>query len=91
MDFVRENPRYVEDYSEKLVKHFIEEVIEIYKEYIKSTASTSYNRRDYQGICHKLMRYKKIAGKPKQVELINELMGLYKKRPAFIDELGKIK
>lgn len=91
LDFVRDNPRYIEDYSEKLGKHFKEEVIEIYKRYIKSTASTSSNRRDYQGICHKIKRYKKIAGKSNQVELVNELMGLYKKRPAFIDELGKIK
>lgn len=90
LDFVRENPRYIEDYAEKLGKHFKEEVIEVYKRYIKSTASTSSNRRDYQGVCHKIKRYKKIAGKPNQVELINELMSLYKKRPAFIDELGKI-
>ncbi|MEK4870268.1 SWIM zinc finger family protein [Niallia sp. FSL W8-1348] len=91
LDFVENNPSYIEDYAEKLVKVFKEEVIEIYKKYIHSIASISSNRRAYQGVCHKITRYKKIAGKPQQVELINELIGLYKKRPAFIDELGKIK
>ncbi|MDF0728258.1 hypothetical protein PY093_16455 [Cytobacillus sp. S13-E01] len=91
LEFVRDNPRYIEDYAEKLAKHVKEDVINIYKKYIKSTASSSSNRRDYQGVCHKLTRYKKIAGKREQMELIDELLALYKKRPAFIDELGKIK
>jgi uncharacterized protein (UPF0305 family) len=89
--FVRDNPRYIENYAEKLVKPFKEDVIEIYKKLIHSAASTSSNRRDYQGVCQIIKRYKKIAGKQKQEEVINELNGLYKKRPAFIDELGKIK
>lgn len=90
LKFVKDNPRYIEDYAEKLVKPFEEDTIEIYTNFIKSTASTSSNRRDYQGVCHKLTRYKKIAGKQKQVELINEFKVLYRRRPAFIDELGKI-
>jgi hypothetical protein len=89
--FVRDNPSYIENYAEKLVKPYKEDVIEIYKTFIQSAARTSSNRRDYQGVCQMIKRYKKIAGKPKQVEVINELMGLYKKRPAFIDELEKIK
>lgn len=90
LEFVKDNPRYIEDYAEKLVKPFEEDTIEIYTNFIKSTASTSSNRRDYQRVCHKLTRYKKIAGKQKQVELINEFKVLYRRRPAFIDELGKI-
>ena len=90
LEFVRNNPRYIEDYAERLVILYREEVIEIYIEYIESIARTSSNRREYQGVCHKIKRYKKIAGKSKQEELIHQLVSLYKKRPAFIDELGKI-
>lgn len=90
LDYVRANPSYIESYAEKLVEPFKEEVNDIYKNYIKSTASTSSNRRDYQRVCHKITRFKKFAGKQKQIELKNELMKLYRKRPAFIDELGKI-
>lgn len=90
LGFVRDNPSYIERYAEKLVKPYKIEVIEIYKESIKLTARTSSKRKDYQGVCYQIMRYKKIAGKSKQMELINELMSLYKNRPAFIDELSKI-
>ena len=76
LKFVKDNPIYIEDYAEKLVKPFEEDTIEIYTNFIKSTASTSSNRRDYQGVCHKLTRY--------------EFKVLYRRRPAFIDELGKI-
>lgn len=91
LEYVKENPRFIEDYAGKLVKPFKEDVAKIYKQYIESVASTSSNRRDYQGVCHKIKRYKKIAGTEIQRELINELMSLYRKRPAFIDELGKIR
>jgi hypothetical protein len=91
LDFVRENPSYIEDYAEKLVKPFKDETTEIYQAYLHNTARSSSNRKDYQGVCQKIKRYKKIVGKQKQLELIYELMDLYRKRPAFIDELGKIK
>lgn len=44
---------------------FKDEVIEIYKKYIKIAANSSFNRRDYKGVCAILNRYKKIAGKKK--------------------------
>lgn len=91
MEFVRENPRNVEQYAEMLVDKFRDEVIEIYKKHIKSAASSSSNRKDYQGVCGILKRYKKIAGKKNQEHMINELSALYRKRPAFVDELNKIK
>ncbi|MFT8321990.1 MAG: hypothetical protein ABF649_13900 [Bacillus sp. (in: firmicutes)] len=90
LEFVRANPGYVENYAKKLIQRFKEEVIDIYHCHIHSTAKTSSNRRDYQGVCYKLKRYKKVAGKEKELELIHELIGLYKRRPAFIDELQKI-
>jgi hypothetical protein len=91
LEYVREHPSDIEDYAEKLSKHFKSEVIEIYKEFINAAARTASNRREYQGICKKIKNYKKLAGESKQEELINCLIGFYGKRPAFIDELSKIK
>lgn len=91
MNFVRSNPRYVEDYAKILVVHFKEEVLEIYNNYIKAKASSASNRKEYQGICQKIKKYKEVAGATKQEEIINELMDIYKKRPAFIDELGRVR
>lgn len=91
MEFVRENPSYIETYGEMLIDKFRDEVIEVYKKYIKLSADSSSNRRAYQGVCVLLKRYKKLAGEKNQKSMINELSALYMRRPAFIDELSKIK
>ncbi|WP_071458625.1 SWIM zinc finger family protein [Bacillus massilinigeriensis] len=91
MEFVRENPRSIEDYARMLQEMFKDEVIEVYKRYIKGVASSSSNRKAYQGVCGVIKRYGRIAGKQNQAEIIHELTILYKKRPAFVDELSKIK
>lgn len=90
MEFVRENPRIIEEYAGMLENKFKDEVIEIYKKYIKAAANSSSNRRAYQGVCGILKRFKKIAGKKNQEDVINELICLYRKRPAFVDELTKL-
>ncbi len=91
MEVVRENPRNIEDYADMLADKFRDEVIDIYKKHIKLSACASSDRRRYQEVCGILKRYKKIAGRKSQEELINELSDLYRKRPAFVDELSKIK
>ncbi|TQR21254.1 SWIM zinc finger family protein [Psychrobacillus vulpis] len=90
LDYVKENPRDIEKYADMLVKKFSNEVNEIYKKYIQSAASSSSDRKKYKEVCNILKRYKKIAGKKNQEELIHELSALYKKRTAFVDELSKI-
>ncbi|HIG0362329.1 TPA: SWIM zinc finger family protein [Clostridium sporogenes] len=91
MEFVRKNPETIETYANRLIDKFENETIKIYKIYIKSEARYSSNRKEYQTVCSIIKRYKKIAGKKNQQEIINELSVLYKRRSAFIDELSKIK
>ncbi|WP_333860839.1 SWIM zinc finger family protein [Clostridium sp.] len=91
MEFVRKNPTSIERYADMLVNKFKDDVIDIYSKHIKSSASFSSNRKDYQRVCEILKRYKKIAGEEKQKGMINELNVLYRKRPAFVDELNKIR
>lgn len=90
MEFVRENPRTIEEYADMLVDKYRDEVIEIYKKSIKLQASSSLNRKHYQEMCRMLKRYKKIAGKDSMKEVVNELSIAYIKRPAFLDEPRKI-
>ena len=72
-----------------LKEKFKDEVIDLYIKHIKKKADNSSNRKEYQRVCQILKRYKKIAGVKKQEELINELATMYRRRPAFIDELSK--
>ncbi|WP_232697498.1 SWIM zinc finger family protein [Brevibacillus daliensis] len=91
MDFVTENPSSVEEYAGLLVVKYREKVIEVYKTHIRHVANQATNRKQYKEVGKKIKRYKKIAGKQYQEEIINELCELYVRRPAFIDELGKLK
>jgi len=91
MEFVRENPENIEEYADILVDKFEDEVVEIYKNYIKSEAESSSCRSHYKGVCRILRKYEKIAGKESQKRVLNELSALYRRRPAFLDELSKIK
>lgn len=90
LQFIKDNPDYIEKYAEKLAVSFNEEVIILYEAFIYTAASNANNRKQYQAVCGKIKKYKKIAGPKKQDELINELIHLYQKRPAFVDELRKL-
>jgi len=91
MAYVRENPTSIDSYAEILMDKFKDEVIEIYKKYIKLEASHASNRSHYKNVCAIIKKYKRIAGKQSQTPIINELIALYRKKPAFLDELSRIK
>lgn len=91
MEYVRENPRTIEEYIHLLIDKYRDEVMEIYIKSIKLQASSASNRNGYKAVCGTIKRYKKIFGNKNIEGLINELTALYKKRPAFLDELRKIR
>lgn len=90
LNFVKKNPNSIEGYIDILKYNFKDEVVAIYEKYILNLATYASNRDAYKDICRKLVRYKNVAGKDKQDEVKNILKNLYKKRPAFMDEIGKI-
>lgn len=91
LEYARRKPEVIENYAEMLATNYKSDVIVIYSHFIKSEAGSSSNRKAYQRVCAILNRYKEYAGKQLQQELVTELMTLYKNRPAFLDELSKVK
>ena len=91
LQLLKELPSRVETYGDRLFGKFPEEVIKGYEIYIKNSASIASKRKDYANVCRKIKNYEKFAGKDKVAEMVNDLMSLYKKRPAFIDELKRLK
>ncbi|WP_156934222.1 hypothetical protein [Paenibacillus zanthoxyli] len=91
MVYVRANPSAIEEYASRLSADYREEIQQIYSNHIYSTADASSNRKEYQRVCAMLKRYKKIVGKANQSEIIIQLKTQYNRRPAFLDELSKIK
>lgn len=90
MAYVRENPQYIARYAELLKDHYADEVDVLYSNHIRSAAHSSSKRSAYQDVCSLIRRYKNIAGKANAAELVNELLVLYKKKRAFVDELSKL-
>ncbi|HHV75109.1 MAG TPA: hypothetical protein GXX41_10830 [Thermoanaerobacterium sp.] len=91
MEFVKENPSIIEGYAEMLQEKFKDEVIEVYKKHIMAVANSSSNRKEYKKVCEVIKKYKKIAGNKNMEEIVDKLIALYKNKPAFVDELNKIK
>ncbi|MFB9277113.1 SWIM zinc finger family protein [Cohnella cellulosilytica] len=90
MEYVKENPAEIEEYADRLAGKFENEINAIYRDQIKKTAQWATNRSNYKKVGYMLRRYAKIAGRDNQTALINELRELYRKRPAFMDELDQI-
>ena len=91
LTYVKENPFSIQQYAEILAGKFKEEIINIYKDYIKSVSKVSSNRSNYKNVCRIISGYKKVAGKSLQEDIVKELIRTYQNRPAFRDELSKIK
>ncbi|WP_294392623.1 hypothetical protein [uncultured Clostridium sp.] len=91
LEYVKKNPSSIEEHAEKLKESYIEEVISIYRQFIIFEAEHASNRSNYKCVCAIIKRFKKIAGKDEAETVINELKARYMRKPAFLDELSKIK
>jgi hypothetical protein len=89
LDYVKMNPSAVEGYMDRLIEDYRDEVISAFKEYVETEAEKASNRPQYKMVCQLLNRFGKVAGRHQEDKLNNELAILYKRKPAFVDELGK--
>lgn len=91
MQYVKNNIFSIEKYAERLWDEYPNEIEKIYTAHIYNTANVASNRKQYKEVCGMLKRFKKIVGKDSQKSLIIQLENKFKKRPAFLDELAKLK
>lgn len=91
LQFVKAKLTYLEEYADRLFKSYPDEVASMYKEYIKKETEQTTNRKEYRKVRKLLQHFKSIAGKSPCEELIEELKALYPRRPAFLDELSKVR
>ena len=89
--YVKKSPGNIERFADMLKPKYKDEVIEIYELFIKQLAEQASNRTKYSIVCSKIRVYKKLAGNDRKNKIVNELKILYKRKPAFMDELSKIK
>ncbi len=90
MDEVRKAPSSVFDYGADLSKKFGEEVFELCRARISREAQRANDRRAYKGVCELIERLKKFGGTSEASATIEELREKFKRRPAMLDELGRL-
>lgn len=91
IQYCNKNLYSIEHLYPYLIEDYYEEVCYLYEKYIESEASMSSNRKQYKGVCKLIKSYKKVFGDSNAKRLINNLRAEYERRPAFLDELSKIR
>jgi len=90
LDYCKKNIRYITELYPHLLPECKADVGEIFIQYIKQQAAGASDRGMYRKVCDLIRHYKKACGST-AFEIRDELVAQYPKRPAFLDELGKVK
>jgi len=68
-----------------------EELNRLFTDYILQAAEEASDRKKYKGVTSILKKYSKVCGTAQPTALIETLKETYKRRPAFVDELEKVR
>ena len=91
-NYVKSKPSIekLEEFEKHLKGTYRDELFAMYEKEIRLWAKQASNRKSYAECGRVLGRMKKL-GKPEQVKLlVGEFQSLYRKQPAFLDELRKV-
>ncbi|NRG45968.1 hypothetical protein HRF87_14555 [Bacillus sp. CRN 9] len=67
------------------------EVNQLFTRHIYEQADFARERKEYRGVCQIIKDYKKLFGSDYSKVMIHDLKVINRRRPAFVDELSKIK
>jgi hypothetical protein len=87
----QKDPYYVQSHYKQLVPKYKQEVSALFLKLIRPVANSARNRKEYQRVCGIIKGYKNACGASYAGEIITELRTGHPGRPAFLDELSKIK
>lgn len=91
LEYCKREPYHLADlYPDIIASHF-DEVNELFIDYINRNAAEANERRKYKGVCKLIKTYNKACGANQTQQIIEELKQKYPRRPAFLDELQKLK
>jgi hypothetical protein len=91
LEYCIKNKSRIVHLYQHLLEKYPNEVNEIFKDYIEHAANEANERRKYKDVCKIVSTYKKACGAKKAEELIAGLKKQHIRRPAFLDELEKVK
>jgi hypothetical protein len=90
LEYCKKNTSLVTSYYKHLLPEYKTDVAEMFVDYINRYAERADNRSRYREVCGIIKLYKKACGSVADT-LWKELSLKYARRPAFVDELSKLK
>lgn len=90
MEQVRLFPETVFQYGGMLARKYAEEVVELCAAVIRKQAERASNRKEYRNLCGLLEALAGFGGQAESKALIAELRQTYPRRPALLEELGRV-
>ena len=91
LDYCRKDVSAIEHLYPHLLADYPHEVNEIYTAYIYRQVGRASNRKAYWTACQLIKSFKNALGAQAANRLVEEIKFMYPKRPALLDELGKLK
>jgi hypothetical protein len=90
LEYCKQQTSSIVEFYPYLIEDYPEEVNHLFKSFIETAAAHASSRSQYRNVCRHIKTYKKACGNSYDEKLIGELQQRYKRRPAFLDELGKM-
>jgi hypothetical protein len=91
LEFCKNHLSSITDLFPYLMENHLEGANQLFIQFIEISAQKATDRSGYKKVCSYIKIYKKAFGIIHSHKIIGELKQKYPRRPAFIDELGKIK
>ena len=91
LTYCQNNPYMISELYPDLMTEYPEQVKEIFIHYIRSIAEHSSNRKEYRGVCKIIRTFSTVTDHENTAKIIKELEQRYHRKPAFLDELSKIR
>ncbi|RFU68985.1 hypothetical protein D0469_10910 [Peribacillus saganii] len=91
LEYCRRHIMSITEHYPYLTKEYPQEVSEIFINLIELSSEAASDRKKYKAVCRIIKIYKKACGSENAKALIGRLTQQYIRRPAFLDELGKVK
>lgn len=91
LEYVKDRPAYITRYHRHLLPAFRDEVDHLFTQHILGEAQRAGNRNAYREICSLIRQFAKTGATEKARQVVSQLLATYPRKPAFREELLKVK
>lgn len=91
LEYVKGRPAYITKYHRHLLPAFRNEVDYLFAQHILGEAQRASNRNAYREICSLIRQFANTGAAERARQVVSQLLATYPRKPAFREELFKVK